>query len=78
MSLLPKGGVSWKAAQERLPSTRSVGSVLFRTRTILTFSVAIFIILLWQSVSRSAGDMQRYGDLIAAYVITSTGELSTR
>ena len=57
----PKGGFTWKAAPAWLPSARSAGGVLLRTRTLLAIAITGSVMLLWQSVSSSAADMQRYG-----------------
>lgn len=58
--LLPKGGVSWKAARSSLPPTRAIWVFLTRTRFLLFVAVAGAILLLWRGVSTSASEMQSF------------------
>lgn len=58
--LLPKGGVNWKAARGRLPPTRAIWNFLTRTRFLLFVAVAGIILLIWNGLSGTAGDIQRY------------------
>ncbi|KAK1756859.1 Anp1-domain-containing protein [Echria macrotheca] len=58
--LLPKGGVSWKAARANLPPTRAIWVFLTRTRFLLFVAVAGAILLLWRGISTSASEMQSF------------------
>ncbi|EGS18331.1 uncharacterized protein CTHT_0063550 [Thermochaetoides thermophila DSM 1495] len=58
--LLPKGGVSWKAARARLPPGRAIFVVLTRARFLLLIAIAAIIVLLWHGISSSAPEMQRF------------------
>lgn len=58
--LLPKGGVSWKAARASLPPTRAIWVFFARTRFLLFIAIAGAILLLWRGISTSASEMQRY------------------
>ncbi|KAK4121322.1 glycosyltransferase family 62 protein [Parathielavia appendiculata] len=58
--LLPKGGVSWKAARASLPSTRAIWVLLTRTRFLLLVALAGVILLLWRGIRSTAPDMQRF------------------
>ena len=58
--LLPKGGLTWKSAQSRLPAYRAVLNSLLRTRPLLYVAIAVVIILLWRGISSSAMDVQKY------------------
>jgi len=51
--LLPKGGVNWKAA-------RAIWNFITRTRFLLLVAVAGIIVLVWNGLSGSAGEMQRF------------------
>lgn len=57
--LLPKGGVTWKSAKERLPPTRALLRFLTQTKVLLSFAITGIVILLYRGVSGSAGDLQR-------------------
>lgn len=59
--LLPKGGVTWKSAKARLPPTRVIWRFLTQTRVILSLAIAGIVILLWNGLSGTAGEMQKYG-----------------
>jgi len=59
-TLLPKGGINWKAAQARLPPGRVVYNTVFRTRFLLYVAISAFIIVMWREFRGTAGDMQRY------------------
>ncbi|GAB1315176.1 hypothetical protein MFIFM68171_05386 [Madurella fahalii] len=58
--LLPKGGVSWKAARASLPPTRAIWVLLTRSRFLLLVAVAGTILLLWRGISTSAPDLQSF------------------
>ncbi|KAK4179890.1 family 62 putative glycosyltransferase [Triangularia setosa] len=58
--LLPKGGVSWKAARASLPPTRAIWVLLTRTRFLLLLAVTGTIILLWRGISSSAPQMKSF------------------
>ncbi|KAK4158553.1 Anp1-domain-containing protein [Chaetomidium leptoderma] len=58
--LLPKGGVSWKAARSSLPPTRAIWVLFARTRFLLLLALVGTIILLWRGIRSSAPDMQRF------------------
>ncbi|AEO63593.1 glycosyltransferase family 62 protein [Thermothielavioides terrestris NRRL 8126] len=58
--LLPKGGVSWKAARASLPPTRAIWMLLTRTRFLLLVALAGAILLLWRCVRSSASGMQSF------------------
>ncbi|KAI6828214.1 putative ANP1 protein [Hortaea werneckii] len=58
--LLPKGGVNWKAARARLPPSRAIWNFITRTRFLLLVAVAGIIVLVWNGLSGSAGEMQRF------------------
>lgn len=57
--LLPKEGVSWKAARARLPPSRAIWNFVTRTRTLLAVAVVGLILLLWNGLSGTAGEVQR-------------------
>jgi hypothetical protein len=57
--LMPKDGVSWKAAQARLPPTRAVWTFLTRTRFLLVVAIVGLVILLWRGVTGTAEDLQK-------------------
>ncbi|KAK3296745.1 Anp1-domain-containing protein [Chaetomium fimeti] len=58
--LLPKGGVSWKAARSSLPPTRAIWVLFTRSRFLLLVALAGIIVLLWRGIRSSAPDMQRF------------------
>ncbi|KAK4448269.1 Anp1-domain-containing protein [Podospora aff. communis PSN243] len=58
--LLPKGGVSWKAAKSSLPPTRAIWVFLTRTRFLLLVAITGAILLLWRGISTSASEMQSF------------------
>ncbi|KAK4234491.1 Anp1-domain-containing protein [Achaetomium macrosporum] len=58
--LLPKGGVSWKAARASLPPTRAIWVLLTRTRFLLLLALAGIILLLWRGIRSSASEMQNF------------------
>ncbi|TIA47698.1 hypothetical protein D6C79_04494 [Aureobasidium pullulans] len=58
--LLPKSGVSWKAAKARLPPTRAVWTFLTRTRFLLVVAIVGLVILLWRGVTGTAEDLQKF------------------
>lgn len=58
--LLPKGGVNWKAARARLPPSRAIWAFVTRTRFLLFVAVAGIVLLAWNGLSGTAGEMQRY------------------
>ncbi|KAK4104525.1 glycosyltransferase family 62 protein [Parathielavia hyrcaniae] len=58
--LLPKGGVSWKAARASLPPTRAIWVLLTKTRFLLLVALAGVILLLWRGIRSTAPDMQRF------------------
>ena len=57
--LLPKGGITWKAARSSLPPSRAVWVFLTKTRFLLFVAVAGIVLLLWRGISTSASEMQR-------------------
>ena len=57
--ILPKGGLSWKAAGARLPPARPFLSILTRTRSLVIIAFVGIILLTWRGISASAGKMQR-------------------
>lgn len=57
--LLPKGGVTWKSAQAKLPPTRVVWRFLTQTRVLLSLAVFGIVILLWNGLSGVAGEAQK-------------------
>ncbi|EAQ85742.1 hypothetical protein CHGG_06995 [Chaetomium globosum CBS 148.51] len=58
--LLPKGGVSWKAARSNLPPTRAIWVLFTRSRFLLLLALTGLIVLLWRGIRSSAPDMQRF------------------
>ncbi|KAK5660103.1 hypothetical protein OQA88_13572 [Cercophora sp. LCS_1] len=58
--LLPKGGVSWKAARASLPPTRAVWVFLTRTRFLILVAVVGTVLLLWRGLSTSASQVQSF------------------
>lgn len=58
--LLPKGGVSWKAAKANLPPTRAIWVFLTRTRFLLLVAITGAVLLLWRGISTSASEMQSF------------------
>ncbi|KAK5127364.1 hypothetical protein LTR85_006703 [Meristemomyces frigidus] len=58
--LLPKGGVNWKAARARLPPSRAIWNFLTRTRFLLAVAVIGIVLLVWDGLSGTAGEMQRF------------------
>ncbi|CCC12362.1 hypothetical protein SMACR_05540 [Sordaria macrospora] len=58
--LLPKGGVSWKAARAQLPPARAVWAILTKTRFLLLVAVTGVVLLLWRGLSASASEMQSF------------------
>lgn len=58
--LLPKGGVSWKAARSNLPPTRAIWVFLTRTRFLLCVALAGLVLLIWRGVGASASEMQKF------------------
>jgi hypothetical protein len=58
--LLPKGGVTWKSAQAKLPPTRVVWRFLTQTRVMLSLAIMGIVILLYNGLSGTAGEMQKY------------------
>lgn len=61
--LLPKGGISWKAARARLPPTRAIWVLMTRTRFLLLCALAGTILLLWHGIKSSASNWQRFDSL---------------
>lgn len=61
--LVPKGGVSWKAARARLPPTRAIWVLFAKTRLLLFLVIAGIILLLWRGIRSSASEMQRFDSL---------------
>ena len=59
--LLPKGGygVTWKSAKARLPPSRAVWNFLTRTRFLLCVAIVGIVVLIWNGVRGTAGEMQR-------------------
>ena len=57
--LLPKGGVNWKAAKARLPPSRAIWNFLTRTRFLLFVVLVGVVILIWNGLRGTAGEMQR-------------------
>jgi len=64
--LLPKGGVSWKAARSQLPPTRAIWAILTKTRFLLLLAVTGVVLLLWRGISSSTSELQRF-DSIACF-----------
>lgn len=58
--LLPKGGVTWKSAQAKLPPTRVVWRFLTQTRVMLSLAIFGIVVLLYNGLSGTAGEMQKY------------------
>ncbi|KAK4456943.1 Anp1-domain-containing protein [Cladorrhinum samala] len=58
--LLPKGGVSWKAARANLPPTRAIWVLLTKTRFLLLIAITGIILLLWRGISSSAPQMKSF------------------
>ncbi|KAL2170338.1 hypothetical protein VTG60DRAFT_4924 [Thermothelomyces hinnuleus] len=58
--LLPKGGVSWKAARANLPPRRAILVFFTRSRFLLLIALASIIVLLWRGIRSSAPEMQRF------------------
>ncbi|KAK4249084.1 Anp1-domain-containing protein [Corynascus novoguineensis] len=58
--LLPKGGVSWKAARASLHPTRAIVVLFTRSRFLLLIAIAFILVLLWRGIRSSAPDMQRF------------------
>ncbi|KAK3327129.1 Anp1-domain-containing protein [Cercophora scortea] len=58
--LLPKGGVSWKAARSQLPPTRAIWVFLTKTRFLLFLALTGTILLLWRGIRTSASEMQSF------------------
>jgi len=58
--LLPKGGVTWKSAQAKLPPTRVVWRFLTQTRVMLSLAILGIVVLLYNGLSGTAGEMQKY------------------
>ncbi len=57
--LLSKDAVDWKAARARLPPSRVVWNFVTGTRFLLAVALVGVIILIWDGVSGTAGDIQR-------------------
>jgi len=51
--------MNWKAARARLPPSRAIWNYLTRTRFLLFVAVAGIVILVWNGLSGTAGDIQR-------------------
>ena len=58
--LLPKNGVSWKAARSSLPPTRAIWALLARKRFLLLIALVGSILFLWRGIRGSASEMQRF------------------
>ncbi|KAL2178136.1 Anp1-domain-containing protein [Thermothelomyces heterothallicus CBS 202.75] len=58
--LLPKGGVSWKAARANLPPRRAILVFFTRSRFLLLIALASVVVLLWRGIRSSAPEMQRF------------------
>ncbi|KAK5171380.1 uncharacterized protein LTR77_004524 [Saxophila tyrrhenica] len=58
--LLPKGGVTWKSAKSRLPPSRAIWNFLTRTRFLLFVAITGIVILIWNGLRGTAGEMQRF------------------
>ncbi|EGO60212.1 hypothetical protein NEUTE1DRAFT_75018 [Neurospora tetrasperma FGSC 2508] len=58
--LLPKGGVSWKAARAQLPPARALWAILTKTRFLLLVAVTGVVLLLWRGISTGASEMQSF------------------
>ncbi|KAK0281162.1 hypothetical protein LTR91_000244 [Friedmanniomyces endolithicus] len=58
--LLSTDAVDWKAARARLPPSRVVWNFVTRTRFLLAVALVGVIILIWDGVSGTAGDIQRF------------------
>jgi len=58
--LLPKGGVSWKAARSQLPPTRAIWAILTKTRFLLLLAVTGVVLLLWRGISSSTSELQSF------------------
>ncbi|KAK5110756.1 hypothetical protein LTR62_005633 [Meristemomyces frigidus] len=59
-TLLPKSGVNWKAAASRLPPSRAIWNFVARTRVLLVVALIAIVILIWDGVSGTAGDIQKF------------------
>jgi hypothetical protein len=57
--LLPKGGLTWKSAQSRLPPLQAIWSYVFRARFLLLVGTIGTFAFLWSTISNTAADMQR-------------------
>lgn len=71
--LLPKGGVSWKAARARLPPTRAIWVLFAKTRFLLLIATVGIILLLWRGIRTSAHQMQRFDSLRLVAMAESEG-----
>ncbi|KAK3055365.1 hypothetical protein LTR09_003919 [Extremus antarcticus] len=58
--LLPKGGVTWKSAKSRLPPSRAIWNFLTRTKFLLFIAITGIVILIWNGLRGTAGEMQRF------------------
>lgn len=54
------GGMTWKSARARLPPSRTVLNLLIRTRFLLFVAVAGIVLLLWNGLRGTAGEVQKY------------------
>lgn len=57
--LFPKDGVSWKAARARMPPSRVIIRAVTQTRLLLCVAIAGIMLLVWNGLSGTAGEMQR-------------------
>ena len=50
---------SWKSAKSRLPPSRAIWNFLTRTRFLLFVAITGIVILIWNGLRGTAGEMQR-------------------
>nr|POF16524.1 mannan polymerase ii complex anp1 subunit [Quercus suber] len=56
--LLPKGGVSWKAARARIPPYRTILRALIQSRLLLAVAAIAIVLLVWDGLRGTAGEAQ--------------------
>ena len=52
--------MTWKSAQAKLPPTRVVWRFLTQTRVMLSLAIFGIVVLLYNGLSGTAGEMQKY------------------
>ena len=58
--MLPeKSSVNWKSVKTKIPPSRAIWNFVTRTRFLLFVALAGIVILIWNGLRGTAGEMQR-------------------